>query len=248
MNTILTLLAVAAAVVGIAAIFSPRVRQALRIWGDKGLSKATTAVERSKDRVKKAIAALPAQRERVARLMTAAGNAQTAVTNKETEAETLLTKYQAAVTMNATKGTQDAVKLQWKTATGAVAGLKTAAAAAHQAAEDAQTELEDFLTTIKQSENGVAQLEADATLAAIYRESTAFRQSVNDLKNGLGDGANDKKEVQDELATAKNASELSKGSEADREMAQIEKQVQVNDADKEIEAALAARAAKNAAK
>lgn len=248
MNTILTLLAVVAAAVAVGAYFSPKFRQMLRIFGDQGLSKATTAVQREKDRVKQAFAALPAQRESVARLMTFAENAQTAVTNKEKDTDALLSKYQTAVTMKASQPTQDSLKVQWKTSKDSITGLKTAATEAHTAAEEAQNLLEEYLQTIAQSENGIAKLEADATLATIYRQSADFRQKSNDLKKGLGEGAADRKEVADELTTARNANELSKGSAADREMAAIEKTVQVNDADAEIAAALAERAAKNAAK
>ncbi len=243
MNTILTLLAIAAVATAVGAYFSPRFRQMLRIFGSSTVSKATTAVQREKDRVNQAVASLPAQRESVARLMTFAGNAQTAVSDKEKEADGLLTRFQTSVTMSASKPTQDALKVQWKTAKDAVAGLKTAATEAHTAAEEAQNLLEEYLQTIAQSENGVAKLEADATLASIYRQSAEFRQKSNDLKKGLGEGAADRKEVADELSTARNANDLSKGSAADREMAEIEKKVQVNDADAEITAALAARAA-----
>lgn len=244
METIFAIAAVVAVAVIAGAIFSPRFRQALRIWGDKGLSKTSTPVERAKDRVKQAIDKLPTQRELVARLMTAADNASAAVTDKEAEADRLLTKYQTAVTAKATPETQNTLKLQWKRAKDAVPTLREAAVAAQSAAADAQAELEGFIELIQTSQDGVAQLESDANLAAILRETTAFRQRVNDLKSGLGDMAADQKAVKDELATARNASELSKGSAAEREMQQIERQVQVNDADAEIAAALAERAAK----
>lgn len=244
METIFAVAAVVAVAVIAGAIFSPRFRQALRIWGDKGLSKTSTPVERAKDRVKQAIDKLPTQRELVARLMTAADNASSAVTDKEAEADRLLTKYQTAASANATPETQNTLKLQWKRANDAVPTLRDAAAAAQSAAADAQAELEGFIELIQTSQDGVAQLESDANLAAILRETTAFRQRVNDLKSGLGDMAADQKAIKDELATARNASELSKGSAAEREMQQIERQVQVNDADAEIAAALAARAAK----
>jgi chromosome segregation ATPase len=235
----LVLLAVAG--IGVAAIFSPKVRQALRIWGNKGVNNATTAVDRAKDRVRQAEAKLPGVRENVARLMTAAQNAQTAVTDKKAEAEELLTKYSTAKNMNASAQTQETLKLRWKTAKDAIPGLETAATAAAQEAEDAQKELEDYIQIIAESEAGVQKLEADATLAEIYRASAANRQALNDMKKGLGANGEDAKQVRDELQTAKNANELSKGSAADREMAEIERKAKANSADDEIEAALAAR-------
>ena len=223
------------------AVFSPRFRQALRIWGNKGVTKATTPVERAKDRVRQAEAKLPGVRENVARLMTAAQNAQQAVADKKTEEQELLGKYSTAKNMNASEQTKETLKLRWKTAKDAIPGLEAAATAAAQEAEDAQKELEDYIQIIAESEAGVQKLEADATLAEIYRASAANRQALNDMKKGLGVNGEDAKAVRDELNTAKNANELSKGSAADREMAEIERKAKANSADDEIEAALAAR-------
>jgi hypothetical protein len=243
MSTITQLVLVAIGLLAVGAIFVPSVRQTLRIWLRIGTSKSTTAVQRAEDRVKQAEAKIPQLRENVARQMTAAQNAADAVTNKKKEADDLLSKIETAQNSGASQQTQDTLTLRWKTANDSIPGLETAAKEAHDEAENAQKELEDALQIISESAAGAEKLKNDAALAAVYRQSTALRNQLNDLKKGLGDGGADAKEVQDELRTAKNASELSKGSQADREMAEIEKKTKVKSAGDEVAAALAARRA-----
>lgn len=243
MSTITQLVLVAIGLLAVGAIFVPSVRQTLRIWLRIGTSKSTTAVQRAEDRVKQAEAKIPQLRENVARQMTAAQNAADAVINKKNEANDLLSKIETAQNSGASQQTQDTLTLRWKTANDSIPGLETAAKEAHDEAENAQKELEDALQIISESAAGAEKLKNDAALAAVYRQSTALRNQLNDLKKGLGDGGADAKEVQDELRTAKNASELSKGSQADREMAEIEKKTKVKSAGDEVAAALAARRA-----
>jgi len=241
--TIVYLVLIALGLVGVLAAIFPGVRQTLRIWVGLGTANATTPVQRVKDKVKQAEAKIPQLRENVARQMTAAQNAQEAVEAKKKEAEDLLTEVETAQNSNASAGTQSTLTLRWQTANGSIAGLETAAKEAHDEAENAQKELEEALQTISESADFAAKLAADASLAQVYRDSTALRNQLNDLKKGLGETGSDAKEVKDELKTAKNASELSKGSVADREMEEIKRKAKLQNASNDVAAALAARRA-----
>jgi chromosome segregation ATPase len=241
--SIVYLVLIALGLVAVAAAFFPGVRQTIRIWVGLGTANATTPVQRVKDKVKQAEAKIPQLRENVARQMTAAQNAQEAVESKKKEAEDLLTEVETAQNSNASAGTQSTLTLRWQTANGSIAGLETAAKEAHDEAENAQKELEEALQTISESADFAAKLAADASLAQVYRDSTALRNQLNDLKKGLGETGSDAKEVKDELKTAKNASELSKGSVADREMEEIKRKAKLQNASNDVAAALAARRA-----
>ena len=241
MTTLIVILVIA----GIAALLSfPAVRQALRININKGAKASTKASDRQADVVARAQAKLPQLRENVARQMTAAQNAADAVTAKEKEAEDLLTEIETAQNMKASAETQATLNTRWARANGSIEGLKTAAASAHDEADSAQKELEEALETIAAAGDIVEQMKNDEALAQVYRDSAGLRTQLNDMKAGLSAAGNDVKEVKNELSTAKNANELSKGSKADREMAEIKKQAQANSAADQVAAALAARKAK----
>ena len=241
MTTLIVILVIAA----VAALLSfPAVRQALRININKGAKATTKASDRQADTVARAQAKLPQLRENVARQMTAAQNAADAVTAKEKEAEDLLTEIETAQNMKASAETQATLNTRWARANGSIEGLKTAAAAAHDEADAAQKELEEALETIAAAGDIVEQMKNDEALAQVYRDSAALRTQLNDMKTGLSAAGNDVREVKDELSTAKNANELSKGSKADREMAEIKKQAQAASAADQVAAALAARKAK----
>ena len=239
--TIVHIAIAAVIVVGALAAFFPAVRNTLKIWVGIGTRNATTPAQRAEQRQRDAEAKIPALRENVAKQMTAAENAAEALAAKKREADSLLTQYQTAKSANASAQTQETIKLRWTTANGAIAGLEQAAKDAHDEAETAQKELEDTLQVIAESAAGVEKLKNDASLAQVYRDSAKLRTQLNDLKKGLGDSGEDAKAVRDELKTAKNANELSKGSTADREMAEIERKAKLQSADADIEAALAAR-------
>lgn len=244
MNTILTIVGIAAAAVAVACIFSEKARLVFSNIFEGILDAFSTPAGRQRARVRRAMRKLPQQRARVARLMTAATNATNAVTTKESEVDELLGKYETAEDMKASDATKAELKTRWKTAKDSLPKLKENAVAAQRRAEDAQTELEGFLTLIRESEAGVEAMESDADLAATIRESTAVRNELNDLKKGLGDSGADAKKVRDDLENAKNEDLLSRGSSADREMENLERQKKVKDAGDEIAAALAERRAK----
>lgn len=242
-GTVVEVVVVVGALGGLAYWKVPSFRQLLRINGDKAIKSASTPLERVTDNVNQAIAKLPAQRALVAQQMTAAQNAQKKADDKRTEVEGLFKEVQTAMSANATAGTISTLKQRWLDAKNSIAGLDTAAAETHQSAEEAQADLEGLLKQIQQSKDGVEKLKNDANLAAILRQSTAFRTQVNDLKEGLGANADDVRAIEDGLANARNEAELSRGSAADREMAKIKERAQATSADDAFAAELAARSA-----
>ena len=243
MSTTLILVILGIAAFAAAVYFIPGFGQLLRIRSAGAVKKGSTAVERVSDRVQQAINKLPAQRELVAKQMSAADRASTAAQNKRSEVETLFGKVQIAINGKASDATVTTLKTQWLTAKNAVPGLDQAATAAHAAADEAQTDLNDMIELIQTSAAGVEQLKSDANLASIYRQNAQFRQQLADMKSGLGDMAADTQSVQDDLNTAKHLDELSKGTTADREMAEIEKKAKGATADDEFAKELAARSA-----
>ncbi|MDR3613772.1 MAG: hypothetical protein P4L53_09395 [Candidatus Obscuribacterales bacterium] len=244
MSVVIEVVGVVAVVGGLAYWQIPAVRQLFRINRDKVIAASSTPLERITDNVNQAIAKLPAQRALVAQQMTAAQRAQTNAQNKRDEVEDLFKQVNVAIGANATAATITTLKQRWLTAKGAVVDLDKVSEEAHKSADDAQAELEDLLTLIQQSKAGAEKLKSDANLTAILQQSTQFRTQVNDLKSGLGANAADVQEVQDALSNARNANELSKGSAADREMADIAKKTQASAADDAFAAELAARAGK----
>ncbi|MDR3613773.1 MAG: hypothetical protein P4L53_09400 [Candidatus Obscuribacterales bacterium] len=218
--------------------------QAFRINGEKVVSHGSTPLERIEDNVKQAEAHLPQQRALVAQEMTAAQRASTNADNKRAEVESLFKEVQTAMSASASAATVTTLKQRWLTAKGEVEALDKIALDAHTAADEAQHDLEGLLSLIQQSEQGAQKLKDDANLAETLKHSTELRQQVNDLKAGLGANAADVAAVEDGLANARNAAELSKGSAADREMAAIHEKTQASAADDAFAAELAARAGK----
>ena len=221
----------------------PEITQLFRIRTAAAVNSASTAVERSEDHVNEAVKHLPAQRELVAAQMAAADKANSAAQNKRAEVDTLFTKVQTAINGKASDATITTLKTQWLTAKNAVAGLDEAATAAHAAADEAQTGLNEMIELIQTSAAGVEQLMSDTNLAAIYRQNSTIRQQLADMKAGLGDSSADTQSVQDDLATARHLNELSQGTAANREMAEIEKKAKGATADDEFAKELASRSA-----
>ena len=243
MSAILDVVLVVGAGAGLAYAFVPGVRQLFRINGNKIIKNASTPLDRVTDNVNQAIAKLPTQRALVASLMTAGEKAQKAADAKRTEVETLFAEVNTAINAKASDATITTYKQRWLAAKNAIPALDAAAVEAHNTAEDAQQELESLIAQIQESQAGVEKLKSDSQLTEILHQSGQLRQQVNDLKNGLGANADDVTAIQDGLSNARNANELSKGSAADREMADIKKKAQAGSADDAFAAELAARSA-----
>ena len=228
---------VLAVVVG--AIFSPAFRQLLRIRSSAAVKNGSTAVEKEKDIINQLMAKLPAQRSAVASVMANVDAAQRAYDNKKKEADQLFAKYQQYKGMNASADVLTQTSTQWQAAKNALPTLEQVLAEAHKNADEAQKALNSTIEALKKEQSNIQSDEAKAQLAAAIRQNAQVQQQLADLKNGLGAMADARKEVDADLDKARAEGKLAQGTDADREMAELDEKAAAQTAQSSIEAEIA---------
>lgn len=244
METILIVLVVVAlAAVAVFLYRNPQLlgkaEQGARIKADEALKNMSTAIQREKDAVKQIAAKLPAQRERVANIQARVDSTQRELDTAVTERDGLKTKYES---MKGRVSEQALGKIaeDYSAAKKTVATLEATLVEAKNDANEAEETLNDFTAELERAEANITTDEARTELAALKRESAAFRNEVKGMKSSLSTIGESRKEIENELDVARRLDDLSKGTKEDREIAKAEKDLAAEQARKELEGDLAA--------
>ncbi len=212
--------------------------QLLRIRSASAVKNGSSAVERNEDRLSQLLNKLPEQRKHVSSVMSLADKAQRNLNNKIAERDRLFAEYQRDKGLNASAETLSSISAEWKSAKDAVPALEQLLQEAHDNAAGAQRDLDDIISQLKSMESKIQDQSGKAELAAAFRESAQTRQTLSDMKKGMGDMAKDFDETDKELDDARNLNDLSKGSATDRERQDLEHKAQTQGSVDEIEQAI----------
>lgn len=211
-------------VLGVVLFFAwPKFRQAVRIRGNDAVSKATTAVERNKDRYRQLKAALPGQRTNVANCMATVDGITTDLKEAEAALVRIQGEYKTAKSMNASDKALDTLGKQFEDGEAKIAKIKGRLAEAKTASDEAQAALDETIEAIKAFGDKIEDAELATNLTAALETSAAAKQQAKDINDKLSEAAEDFDAVEHELNVARNKNKLADGTEGERELAEIKK-------------------------
>lgn len=226
------------AVVGVVAlfIFNPKFRQLLRIKSDKAIDGATSAIEKEEDEYKRLLALLPVQRDKVTSVMATASQAASDLKRANQAVVDAEKEYNDAEDLKASEKALDALATKWEESKAAAASQAEIAKEASDAQDEAVSALDE---TTKALGKFASQLERDKSkvaLAGALRIAGQARQQAADMKSALSAASQASRQVDFELEKARAENKLSKGSDTDREVAELKEKAAAKSAREQLKA------------
>ena len=222
--SITTILIIVAVLFAAGMLFWPKFRQLVRIRSNDAVDGMSTAIEKEKDEYKQLVAKLPKQREAVSSVMARSTQADKALADAEARVTELQGKYVTAKNANAPDTVLDKYATEWEESKADVDAKRAIAEELNSAEEEAISALEETTEALKKFADKIERDEGKAELTKALDVAAEAREQAATMKSSISRAGEASRAIDHELEKARSRNELSKGSRADREVAEFEKQ------------------------
>jgi len=243
---ILEAAAAVAVVGGVVAAVSPKFRTTIAILFGKANNAATTPLDRQKNTYDHLVAAVNKELGAVASVQATATQAEGDVTAAKADLDKLKGEYKT-LSGRISDDAKKALVLKITKAEAKVASSISASEAAHKAAEQALSALNDARQQLEDASATIESNEQKAEVAKVLNTAADVSTELSGINSKLGEFNKGNREIDHDLLTAQQRLDNSKGSSTDQELAKAQRDADAEAAMKRLDAELAGTPAPAAA-